>query len=162
MSVEKLPGLFGCKTRKMTDNESKLFITLTMMEMKGGDALQKLDKDLHDKEVFSHQVISKRLEYFKATFSPKLDIGIAPKVWCAMISNSPGQIVMWAHTLNELFVRLGHKVTMLEWTNTFPMGLPTEEEYGRLWNLQKSSGGADILRSDNLIDDFRNWSIPVG
>ena len=150
---EKLPGLFDCKVRPLTDEESKVFIRISMMEMQGEDALKAMDKTLRDNKVFPYMVMVKRLEAFKEHFSPTLDIDIGAQVFCSMIANSPGKIVMWAHTLNELFVRQGRKVTLSDWTMSFPFGVPNDDEYDRMWELQKSEG-------DNLIDDFNNWSLP--
>jgi len=45
-------------------------------------------------------------------------------------------------------------VTLGDWTESFPMGVPTEEEYQRVWELQKEDGS-------NLIYDFKNWSLPL-
>lgn len=162
---EKLPGLFDCKVRPMTKDESKLFIHLTMMEMdfqrKGGEALRGIDKDLREKDVFPYMVMVKRLGVFKEHLSPTLDIGIAPQVWCSMISDRPAKIVMWAHTLNEIFVKTGRPVTLADWVQYFPMGIPTEEEYQRVWELQKITPPPGII-GDNMIDDFKQWSLPTG
>jgi len=113
---EKLPGLFLCNVRPMTQDESKLFLTITMMENKGGDALKDVDKTLREKEVFPYMVMVSRLEAFKQAFSPTLDIGIGPQVFCALVSDRPGKVVMWAHTLNEIFVRLGRQINLSDWT----------------------------------------------
>ena len=157
----KLPGLVGCKVRPMTEDESKMFISLTLEEMRDEKALGLMDRDLREKQVFPYMVLTKRLEAFKKHFSPTLDIGIAPQIFCAMLSNSPGKAVMWAHTLNELHIKLGRKVTLGDWTSAFPMGIPTDEEYERVWDMQKVVPDLDKGRGDNMIDDFEQWSKPT-
>ena len=155
---EKLAGLFKCKTRPMTKDESEFLLMVLFAEMQGGDALKDMDKAIREKEVFPHMVMTKRLEVFKEHVSPTLDIGLGPQMFCAMLSDRPGKVVMWAHTLNEMFVKLGRQVMLKDWVEEFPMGVPTEEEYQRVWELQKITpvdrGG------DNLIDDFSQWSLP--
>ena len=156
---EKLPGLFNCKVRPMTQDESKLFLSISFMEMKGVDVLQKLDKEIREKQDFLYMVMTSRLEAFKEV-SPTLDIGIGPQMFCTMISDRPGKVVMWAHTLNELFVKHGRQVTLHDWTMSFPMGIPTEEEYERMWDLQKVIPEPGVFRTDNMVDDFNSWSMP--
>lgn len=158
---EKLPGLFKCKVRPLTKEESEMYIRLTLAEMGGNDEyFAGLDKHLREKGVFPYMVMVHRLEAFKENFNPKLDIGIALQVFLASICDRPGKVVMWAHTLNEMFVKLGHKVTMGDWANEFPMGVPTDEEYKRVWELQKITPPPGIIGGDNLIDDFKAWSVP--
>jgi len=156
---EKLPGLFDCKVRPLTKDESMLFLQVSLMEMKGGDALQKIDKEIREKQDFLYMVMTSRLESFKE-ISPTLDVGIGPQMFCTMISDRPGKIVMWAHTLNELFVKQGRQVTMSDWAMSFPMGVPTEEEYERMWDLQKVTPEPGIFATDNMVDDFKSWSLP--
>jgi len=156
---KKLPGLFDCKVRPMTEEESKLFITVSLLEMKGGDTLQKLEKTFLEKQDFLYTVMTTRLEAFKK-ISPTLDIGIGPKIFCTLISDRPGMVVMWAHTLNELFVKQGKQVTLSDWTMKFPYGIPTEKEYERMWDLQKVIPEPGVFKTDNMVDDFKSWSLP--
>lgn len=150
---KKLQSLLGCKTRRMTEDESKLLLHLLMLDMhKKGDAILKIDDDLREREVFVYLVLSKRLEGFN-TISPKLEVDTAVQIMCTMLCDTPGKAVIWAYTLNELFVKLGHEVAMDDWVNEFPDGVPMEEEYQRVWEAQKSGGA-------NMIDDFKNWSLP--
>lgn len=158
MMNEKLPGLFNCKSRILTPDEAKTLLQLLFLEMKNPKALVDMDKTLRDKNMFQYQVLAKRLEVFKQHFSPTLDIGIGVQVFCSSLCSLPGMAVMWAYTLNELFVKLGHKVSFQDWVTEFPDGVPTEEEYQRIWDLQKI---IPVPGSpDNLVDDFRQWSVP--
>lgn len=118
-----------------------------------------MEKQLRDSRCMSYLILTSRLEAFKTGFSPTLDIDVAVKIFCALLCDSPGKVVMWAYTLNELFVKQGRKVTMEDWINEFPMGVPTEEEYQAMWELQKIKGPTNG-GSDNMIDDFRNWGTP--
>jgi hypothetical protein len=73
-----------------------------------------------------------------------------------MISDRAGHAVMWAYTLNEIFVKTGQPVTMLSIVDHFPMGFPTEEEYRACWASQKEEGKP----LGNAVDDFSTWSLP--
>lgn len=158
---DKLPGLFGCKVRQMTHEESETFLTLLINELeKQDDYFKFINKQLQDDAVFQYLVMVNRLEAFKQNFSPTLDIGIPVLVFLSSICDSPGQIVMWAHTLNEMFVKLGHKVTLSDFAKEFPMGIPIDEEYRRVWDLQKRIPEPGTIGGDNLIDDFTQWSLP--
>jgi hypothetical protein len=134
-------------------------MSLTLAEVANNGDLEGMDEDIRESKLFSYMVLTKRLEVFKAKFSPKLEIGLAPQIFCAMISDRPGKVVMWAHTLNEMFVKLGRKVTLADWADAFPMGVPTDDEYARVWELQKLSSPARGM-TDNCIDNFANWSVP--
>jgi len=157
----KIKSLLNCKVREMTLEESKLFLMLMMAE-KNLDGIKNIDKKLKEDNFFPYMVMLKRLEAFKQLHSPTLDIDIAPQILCAMLSKNPAQVVMWAYTLNDLFVHLGRKVTLSDFIDAFPMGIPEEDEYRALWDLQKARKETDSCCTDNMIDDFSNWSLPDG
>lgn len=153
----KIASLLRTETRPLTQDESKMLITLLCH--KDDDGLIPLDEVIRKDNVFPYMVMVKRLDTFKKMFSPKLEIGLGPQIFCALTSNNPAKVVMWAYTLNEIFLKCGHKVTLEDWINEFPMGLPTEEEFIRIWDSQKQKR-TEALGSDNKIDDFTNWGIP--
>ena len=152
----KLQGLSGCQVRPMTDDESRLLLTLICAARNGKD-LPEMEKQLRDSRCMSYLILTSRLEAFKKGFSPTLDIDVAVQIFCALLCDRPGKVVMWAYTLNEMFVKQGRKVTMEDWINEFPMGVPTEDEYSAMWELQKVKPPA---KGDNMIDDFSNWGTP--
>lgn len=154
----KLQGLSGYKVRPMTEDESRLLLTL-ICAARNSKALEEMEKQLRETRCMSYLILTNRLEAFKNGFSPTLDIDVGVKIFCALLCDRPGKVVMWAYTLNELFVKQGRKVTMEDWINEFPMGVPTEEEYSAMWELQKIKKPTR-LGGDNMIDDFSNWGIP--
>lgn len=160
-------GLLDCKVEPMSEEESKSFMYLMMTEMgiqKGKikpDFLDKMDADLKDCK--GYQILKTRLESFKKNFSPTLDVGILPQIFCALKSDRPAVVVMWAYTLNEIFVKTGKPVTMAALTDAFRMGFPTEDELHRVWKAQKVERPAGVpFAPDNGVDYFENWSLPVG
>jgi len=158
-------GYLGCKTEPMDDDTSMLFLNLTVAEMaiKSGrkpDDTSEMDAKLSD--AFHYQVLKKRLEVFKQHFSPTLDVGILPQIFCALISKTPAEAVMWAFTLNEIFVKTGQPVTIQSLVDEFPYGFPTAMEVERLWDAQKiKRDDKNPWSSDNAVDDFKNWSLPM-
>lgn len=149
--MDKLGSLLGCEVRPMTEDESKVFLTLMMSE--GTDAITNFDEGLREKEVFPYMVLVKRLEAYKK-LSPKMEINTAVQILCGLLSDRPGTSVLWAYTLNEIFVKIGKEVTIEDWINEFPDGVPTESAYEKAWNSQKNGGA-------NFIDDFSSWSLPA-
>jgi hypothetical protein len=147
----KLESLLGCEVRPMTEDESRVLVTLLMTRDSG--TITKFDADLRDKDVFPYLVLVGRLEAFKK-LSPKLDIDMPVQILCGLLCDRPGNSVMWAYTLNEMFVKLGKKVTMGDWIEEFPNGVPTEGAYEKTWEAQKNRGA-------NFIDDFGYWSLPA-
>lgn len=153
----KLKSLMGCETRPMSEEETK--IMLVLIWTKEDDKLAEIDQQLREKKCFQYMVMVKRLECLKA-ISPNVEIGFGPKIFCSLISQTTGQVVMWSYTLNEMFLKYGHKITMNDFVEEFPMGVPLDEEYKKVWELQKKNeeerGGE---YNDNKIDDFSNWGI---
>ena len=160
-----MTGLLGCKTEPMNDDISKLFINLTLTEMaisSGRQPNNTSDMDAKLADCFPYQVLKKRLEVFKQHFSPSLDISILPQIFCALISDRPAVAVMWAFTLNEIFVKTGKQVTMQALANHFPLGFPIALELERCWDAQKVKRDKNFpMGSDNAVDDFKNWSLPT-
>jgi hypothetical protein len=108
-----------------------------------------------------YQIMKKRLEVFKAKYSPKMDVSPLVQIFCSgVLSKSPAEVVMWAFTLNEIWAREGQPVTMAALADNFPMGFPTADEKHRLWDAQKVVGEREPGTSDNQVDDFRNWAMP--
>jgi hypothetical protein len=76
-------------------------------------------------------------------------IHVALLAWLAAISNgNPGRAVMWAWTCRSLDLNQTH-TDILCWTAAFPLGIPTDEEFERLWDAQKD-GGANLLDNPEL------------
>ena len=46
-------------------------------------------------------------------------------------------------------------ITLNDWTDDFPMGVPTEEEFEKAWEYQK--GIAHDISIDNMLDYKEYW-----
>ena len=164
MNTKKWNGLLDCKTRPMTNDESMAFLNLIMMEMgiqegkTPADIVTKMDADLEG--CMPYQILKRRLEAFKQSLSPTLDVGVLPMVLCSSLCESPGKAVLWAYTLNEIFAKTGQPVTIRNFVDHFPMGFPTEEAYKKCWDAQKCVRGENGNTTDNAVDNFETWSVP--
>lgn len=156
----KYEGLLGCKGKPMTEDESRTFLTLMMMEMNietgktKPELLAQMDKDLEG--CLGYQILKSRLALFKEKFSPTMQVEVLPQILCALMCDRPGNAVMWAYTLNEIFIKTRKPVTLKSVTDFFPWGFPTQEEYSKCWDAQK----AENMPMGNMVDDFKNWSLP--
>lgn len=130
------------KTRPMNEEESKLFIGLCM-----ADQLDKEQKEPEDAPPI-YMILKRRLEW--AGFSGCATINLL--LWCAYLSGgSPGKAVMWAWQLAYLSKNVYNgPVSLTQWTDEFPWGVPTEEVYEKTWDLQKDGGA-------NLLDRHKYW-----
>lgn len=143
------PGLAGMEVRPMTEEESKVYISMYLAPDEKGEELH---PELVQK-IFCYAVLYKRLEVF----------GIADKVkkqlmfFLAILCDSPGKAVMWAYTLAYMYAKGGRVLDMTEFAYTFPMGVPTEESYRMAWEAQKSHATGGEAPMGNWIDDFKNW-----
>lgn len=64
----------------------------------------------------------------------------------AMLCDSPGKCVQWAHTLHSM----GDGATLDTLVKKFPMGFPSEASYRQAWSDQKDEG-------TNKLDNMENW-----
>lgn len=80
-------------------------------------------------------------------------VHITLRLWLAAISNgNPGRAVMWAWTATNMNLR-GDTSDILMWAAAFPLGVPTDAEYLRVWDAQKGDGP-----SGNLLDRADVWA----
>ena len=88
-----------------------------------------------------------------AEFAPNVKISEALAVLIVSLCKSPGECVMWAYTLFRMSQKRDRFITIQEWTEDFPDGIPTDDEMRRIWKLQKSS----VPGQDNLLDRKETW-----
>lgn len=146
-------GLLGTETKPLTREQSDNFIRLTMMAMQdptGDTPLKNIAKpeaipkegepqtlgELFDKQLasnFGYQVFIKRLAWAKVPVHPCL------RLFLVQLCTSPGECVMWAYTCALIYDKLGRKgpVTLQQWVDEFPMGVPTDKELEARWDAQK-------------------------
>jgi hypothetical protein len=145
----QFPSLLKTKTQPMDKEQSSMFMRLMLAEMQG--SIEEFgDKQAHEFG-FPGQVLKKRLD-----LGP-IKISTALALWLVLLSEgNPGSIVMWAWTMRELFVQHNHRMlTVNDWTMAFPMGVPTEEERSRIWDLQKQDGAP----AGNGLDRGHIWTV---
>ena len=127
------------KTRPMNKEESELFIKLciTMDITIPEDALPPICN-----------IMKKRLEW--AGFKECVSDGLL--LWCSQLSEgNPGKAVMWAWQLAYLSHNIFKgPIDINKWVLKFPFGVPTEDVYEKIWDLQKGPG-------DNLLDQKKYW-----
>ena len=142
--MKTIDCLFQTKKREMTEIESRIFILLCLNE--GA-------KDIHEDIVnsFLFQVLKKRLQHFQ---TPVTDHLIA---FISLIIDNPAKAVMWAYTLNKMYKKRQQKIDIKIFSDYeyFADGIPTEEEYKRIWGSQKVK--SEFTKSDNALDDPENW-----
>jgi len=126
------------KTRPMTREESDMFIMLCMSE----------NTPLKEDVPFVFKVLKQRLEW--AGFDQCVSDNTI--LWCSYLANgNPGKVVMWAWQLAYLSKEVYNSpISMVQWTDQFPYGVPTDEIYEATWGLQKNGGV-------NLLDNAKYW-----
>jgi hypothetical protein len=127
----------------MTEEQSKMFTLLTWREYIG-DLLT--DDQIHSMG-FGAQVLASRLKHHGVHATNEV---IA---FFAFLSRSPGDCVMWAHSIAQMASELGRKVVFRDVAQYFPMGFPTEEDKINIWDAQKSKGHG------NLVDTDEAWKL---
>lgn len=139
----------AAKTRPLTEDETRILAALIMSDLQNTSIIHP-----QIKELFAYKVLEKRLQAYKIL--DKVDEKVL--VFCAAVSNNPAEAVMWGYTLALILTKQKKVLTINDWCNYFPMGVPTEEERERCWVEQKQAR-TDATLTDNKIDDYANWPI---
>lgn len=135
-------GYLGCAVRQLSDDEATTFLICVTHDSMG----DKVDENIV--KTFPFQVLNKRLIFTNAKVSDWT------KAYVTSLCQSPADAVLWAFTLAHIYAKRNEEVTMVMWADEFPMGVPTDAEYHRLWDMQKGKPGEKI---DNWLDDFGVW-----
>lgn len=116
--------------RPMTEDESMLFMSLVM------------NKEPIEPPVgfFLYDIIKKRIDVYEV--ADKIDIKVV--ILCSFFSTTPANIVTWFHTLLAMAEQKS-PVTIEDWTDKFPMGIPTKEAISRIWQEQKILNEKGVL-----------------
>lgn len=114
----------------MDDEMTRIFLAVTMAEMKNGDV-----PSLEDQ--FLYKVLDKRAEFIGLKLNKYI------KVLLTLLSRSPGVVVMYLYYLKSK-QHPGTELTVEQIARTFPMGFPTEKALEKLWDSQKI-GGSNLL-----------------
>ena len=149
-TLENYNGMLGLKVRPMTEVESRLFIILSITPEKVVESQREQMSD-PKKIPFVIAVLVSRLQ------DPLL-VDLKTILLCSSFCRTPGQSVMWAFTLTRMLERKNwQRITIDDWVNAFPMGIPIEEEQLKAWDAQKRTGLPPRNMTDNLLDDVRLW-----
>jgi hypothetical protein len=128
------------KTRPLNRDESEVFMKLCLAMP---EKVKIEDADAPP----AYKILKGRLEW--AGFDQCMTTDLL--LWCCFLCNSPGKVVMWAWQLAYLSKNVYNgPISMTQWTDEFPMGVPTDEVYRDTWELQKDGGA-------NLLDRLKYW-----
>lgn len=128
----------------LTKEQSTLFITLYQVEKLKGN----FDSKVAAETGMMSQILHERITWVK-----DMTVTAALGIWCAYLSEGiPGRAVLWAWTLRQLYTQKNRTLTLEDWTNAFPLGIPSEQGYDAAWDTQKGKGPLG-----NLLDSSETW-----
>ena len=81
-------------------------------------------------------------------------------VLATLAGSRPGNLVMWAYTISQIAKNKNKQlITVLDWVDNFPFGVPSDDAYQNTWKAQKVSNHeySDGI-SDNHMDNIEFWS----
>lgn len=148
--LPRVPTLFEVKGREpLQDKHTEIFMKCTMMDMeKQPDELDK--KTVERVKDAGLMIILQRLNWGKSKAST------ACVLLCSILSEGhPGNMVMWAYTINAIYHKTGEMVTTHTLVDYFKYGFPSENAKKAAWGLQK--GYTHDLPVDNLLDQPEIW-----
>ena len=131
-------AFLSAKTVPMTSDQSRILISLVMMEQSNTSMPKEIT------EGFEYKVGLKRKEALG------LDINPYALVMLCTIANSVGEVVMYITALTRRYHLTGKAIDTLELAKAFPIGFLTANEMKRLWDAQKGFNLGE--KFDNLID----------
>lgn len=151
MIDERYRCLLGAETRPMDEDETR---TLTQLVLASCDAShdpvaawQKMQEE--PQAPLGLKIMAKRLEVWGVSFDPFLGMFVL------CLCDRPGKIVLWCYTIGLMEKELGRPPTIEDFSmRFFPMGVPTEEEYSRIWDDQKETVKD---AEDGLEAPLGNW-----
>jgi hypothetical protein len=125
-------------TIPMDTQTTKVFLMCCLAESQKKELPQEL------KEEFMYKVIDKHAQFIGLTMTEPV------KMMLCVLCNSPGTAVMYVYALRYLQVNAKlAAITTEDLAGVFAYGFPTESELERLWDLQKDSGGGNLLDKIN-------------
>ena len=139
----------------MSKEDAMLFVNITFTEVLTNLPIFKArdweEQPLMEKAPFLLKILLNRA----GIFAHEMEMNIMVPTFLSSISKTPGEAVMWAYTLYKLWLEIGVPITMVELTNKFPQGFPSESAMEEIWNSQKGrSNGIDV---DNMLDYEKYW-----
>ena len=134
-----IKSLIGSASRPMTEDESMVFLNAMM-----SDAMNVVFDEAFAEELgFSGKVLERRLTVCSTA---KITRGLA-LLLVVMSKGNPGNLVMWAYTMHCIAKGKDQILTISDFAEFFPIGVPSEEGLSATWDAQK-----DPIKGGNLID----------
>ena len=159
---KNLPILDKLKVRPMNGEEIHMFMRCYQSHMNGMFGSVDVSKPIQqDKfcDVFNTLMPSVTLPIamqILITRLPNVSQGyyLNTLLFLASLSDRPGISVILAWWLYTETVKIGSAISMEDiGKDYFPMGVPTEESYSKIWDAQKGS-----YPIDNMLDQSELWS----
>lgn len=127
-----------------------LFLQLVMAERDKADPFTERLKN-----EFGFKIAYLRAKAHNVSMTPQL------LVWLVVNGSNPAHLVMWVYTMAVLQHEKKAKVlTMENWTDAFPDGVATDEEFSRVWLEQKMTReDRDGGMTDNWLDTGAVWPV---
>ena len=145
MKLKEIESLLTAKGRHMTEHEFESLLTVSVFYHRGKNVSEEM------KGNFIYQIMDKRIKHFKIPVNDWLIVFIS------CIIDNPAKAVMWVYTLKQMYKQLQREINLTDFCELryFGLGIPEEEEYKRIWDLQKVK--PDYPKSDNALDDPEYW-----
>jgi hypothetical protein len=138
---------FTFKGAPMTKEQTKQVLGLMMAKSKEKPAAE--DEQLSP--LFLSQVILTRISAYKLPFTVSNFFLLASMI-CGI--DSPGKMMLLLALCFQYHQK--NKKTLLtlnDWANMFPWGMPTKEEFHQMWDSQKREGEP----LGNMVDNPEYW-----
>ena len=143
----------SCEKREMTQEEARNYLRYCFVESKGlSNNTEKEIKELLEKG----QGGMASVVYKRAKYALGYEISVSLAVFLGTILDNFGKSTMMASYLLYVAKKRGVRVVTTKEFGmvAFPMGLPTDKEWERLWTLQKLplEERGDEIAMDNGLD----------
>lgn len=149
----------------MTEEQSEMFLRCFFAERdaKQKGVLEPLDEEWASKLGDAGMIFYKRLAW-QPPGSPIVTVSVPTTAFLLSLSGGiPGNIVMWAYTMNRYFNEHRKLIDTEDISMAFPWGFPTKEQALEIWDAQKvhKHGDVDAGRpgTDNMVDRPETWML---
>lgn len=131
----------GCQVEPMSGEQTRMLIALMTVPM---DELVKSSPELMS--MFSVRVAQKRLE------AAQVEVDDAVVLMLADWSSNVGDVVIFCHAVSHKYAACKSRITLREFVEIFPMGIPTSTSREKFWCNQK--GRQHDIDVDNMLDQM--------
>lgn len=154
MKRHYLPCLRDTKAVSPMDKRlSEIFLQATLLEMqeKRNGGIRDFTEEDASQMGFPGKLLWSRLQIYGRGESK---ISMACVLVSVIQCENPGDIVMWAFTLNRLYLEQQRTVTVGDLAEAFPIGFPNAKGREEVWDAQKiSNWGVELDdHNDNMLD----------